>query len=1593
MQTSAQLGSQLDCKEVSASIDQWKKKLLDLTRRNRLLYMTKKTSEKLVGITSPTIGATIDYLNKGRSLEFPMALEGQSTLSGDQPASDQEVDHPFQRGDLETSTPITELERRLYKLRREWLTWQEEQGIHTVYLAVGLLRWKDAQFSQEEYFAPVVLYPVGLERKSRDKPYSLIPVEEDSVVNPALKHKLNTDFGITLQELPEEFNGATVEQYLADLRTKVKELGWEVDNEVRLGRFTYEKFVMYNDLEELREDACTNPVIRALSKAPVESDGSEPVEIPHNIDEVVNPRAVFPVLDADSSQTEVMLRAGAGQNLVVQGPPGTGKSQTIANLIAQSLRDGKKVLFVSEKIAALEVVNRRLKESGLSFACLEIHSHKSDKSTVVQELARTLRSVSVSSPDRDAEAKYEKLISLRDRLNGYVTELHRVRGGMQLSTFQVHAKLASVLGARVVSFDLPMRSALGTKREEFDKVTGAIRQLAQVGNVFDHLREHPWYGVEVATGKSDLLLADEVYLTISSLLTELKTFATEQMKTASAIGLPAPSNPGQTRARISLLEILVHPMPIEPSWTALSQKAVAEYLAKAQAWQAYCQTIKNHAEAVARGFGGDFFALPVSEMSSRFAMTYNTPLRFLKSNYRRDMAVLRARWLHRSKIGYSEAKEWLAAAASVVEARAALKRAEPEASRLFGDRYKGEETDWSPITAGLEWLTQVLKFSNISELTSQLKALVLDPPKLAEYVKDAKEVTETRSNKVNGLVERLSTFVNNWKIEGVPPRTSEYAAVEKWLQPKSNKADLQDWLQYQRAIGNCKAAGLPGFVKTVVENGIPAKDLEVTFLQRFWKIWLAESYAEASILADFSSKSQDDVVQQFRVLDEELKRVTIAVIHKKIFDSQPKAEMAVARESQKGVILREAQKKRRIKPLRKIFAEAPQLIQALKPCLLMSPLSVASYLGSSPFNFDLVVFDEASQIPPADAIGSILRGSQLIVAGDDKQLPPTRFFQADSEFDEEEEESEEPLESILDECLALPKFTRAPLKWHYRSRREELIDFSNKNFYDGELVTFPSPFSSQGPPAIEFKHVQDGIYDRGGSRKNRKEAEVVVDLIEKHLRDCPGSSLGVITLGMSQEEALLEAWEQRKILKPDLEGISETDEKEPFFIKALERVQGDERAYIILSLGYGPDTKGIISMNFGPINKNGGERRLNVAVTRAREKLILVSSILPHQIDLARLTTGSKGVAVLQQYLQYAYDGGHFPTKTSGTGEPESEFEEDVKERLEARGLNVDAQVGCSGFRLDLAVRHSKEPTRYVLGVECDGATYHSQRSARDRDRLRQQVLEELGWNIKRIWSTDWVKTPDRIADEIVQAVRDLETRPVDILPPVVTEEEKAVERTERAEPEPNNAGPPTEEPTPNQLAPDGKAYGFQVYKQISARQVRPNDQIYWAASYDRYFRVLMDDIKVIVNVESPVHVEAVVRRIANIYGIGRIGSRTRPTIEKAIRTGSNSRMFQQRGEFLWNGKQVEVRIPAPGAEPRKIEEVAPEEIMKALVQIVRQEIGISRSSLVSTTARALGYGRMGGRVAESIEEGLNELLRKETLMTYGDQILAKSDV
>ena len=460
-----------------------------------------------------------------------------------------------------------------------------------------------------------------------------------------------------------------------------------------------------------------------------------------------------------------------------------------------------------------------------------------------------------------------------------------------------------------------------------------------------------------------------------------------------------------------------------------------------------------------------------------------------------------------------------------------------------------------------------------------------------------------------------------------------------------------------------------------------------------------------------------------------------------VLSGRPPIDVGGIKSSEPAILNHEIQKRKRHKPIRRLFREIPNLLLTLKPCLLMSPLSVSSYLDAARIQFDLVIFDEASQVLPEDAVGVIFRGRQLVVAGDQKQLPPTDFFKA--HFDEPEEDDEpedgEILDSILDQCAALG-LPSVMLRWHYRSRDEQLIAFSNRHFYRNRLVTFPNCQENAPGRGVEFIYVSDGIYDRGGSRTNPIEARRVVDLVMEHAEHSPEVTLGVVAFSKAQWRAIHDELETRRRLRQDLEEFFREDKDEPFFIKNLEEIQGDERDVIVFSMGYGKDRNGKMVSTFGPVNRTGGERRLNVAVTRARNQVRFVASVRPDEIDLSG--SSSDRAKLLIRYMEYALKGiGALEGAVTGDGgEPESPFEEAVVDELKARGLTVRSQIGCSGYRIDIGVVDQANPSRFILGVECDGATYHSSKTARDRDHLRQQVLEGLGWRIHRIWSQDWVK-------------------------------------------------------------------------------------------------------------------------------------------------------------------------------------------------------------------------------------------------------------
>ena len=569
--------------------------------------------------------------------------------------------------------------------------------------------------------------------------------------------------------------------------------------------------------------------------------------------------------------------------------------------------------------------------------------------------------------------------------------------------------------------------------------------------------------------------------------------------------------------------------------------------------------------------------------------------------------------------------------------------------------------------------------------------------------------------------------------------------------------DLQVWIDFKDIKNRFALRGLDQFFNRLAEQRIPAADLVDVFRRGVYQEWINNLYNEDQKLGRFRRENHEQLIADFRKLDQDLIQLTSSMVIEQANSRKPQDILIQAADTEANILLKEAAKKRQLMPIRTLLQKIPNLLVKLKPCLLMSPITVSQFLPPESNKFDLVLFDEASQIVPEDAIGAIYRGKTLVVAGDNKQLPPTSFFQKnlidDVDWDELSDEDVEVFDSILDECLGIGLPVKT-LKWHYRSRHEDLIAFSNHRFYDDNLITFPAAKAQTDSLGVKLVYVPDGIYDRGGKRNNPQEAEKVADLVFEHFRLYPKKTLGVVTFSIAQMETVEDAIDRRLKEQPDFEQFFKEDRLEGFFVKNLENVQGDERDVIFFSVGYGYDQQKQMAMNFGPLNKPGGERRLNVAVTRAREKVVLITSIKATDIDAE---TKAVGVQTLRYYLDYAEHGPEtLQSVKSREGEFESALDEDVAAEIKKMGYEIVPQVGCSGYRIDIGVVDPVNPGNFLLGVECDGATYKSSSSARDRDRLREQVLKQLGWRIHRIWSPAWVARRDseirRLKEDLEQA-------------------------------------------------------------------------------------------------------------------------------------------------------------------------------------------------------------------------------------------------
>ena len=704
-------------------------------------------------------------------------------------------------------------------------------------------------------------------------------------------------------------------------------------------------------------------------------------------------------------------------------------------------------------------------------------------------------------------------------------------------------------------------------------------------------------------------------------------------------------------------------------------------------------------------------------------------------------------------------------------------------------------------------------------------------------------------------------------------------------------------------------------------------------------------------LRNFNEKIYNEKIKKFQNIDKEILTINQCRIRNILNEKKPVVSgKSIPPASELGILMKEINKKRRNIPIRQLLSSTCNIISRIKPCFMMSPLSVANFLDPKYYKeyFDYVIFDEASQIKTEDVIGTFFRGKNFVIMGDSKQLPPTIFFDSD-DANEDDDSFYTEIESILKLCRSI--FPDKMLKWHYRSRHESLISVSNYEFYNNKLIVFPSPFSETDDLGLKIEYNPENYYDRGKSSKNDGEARDVINYAINHFKKYGHSkSLGIGTFGIKQKQAVLEELEFRLRKNPELEPFFNESGENGFFIKNLENIQGDERDVILISVGYGFDKNKILSNNFGPLNKNGGERRLNVLITRAREKCVVFCNFLPDDIHASN--SNSRGLKAFKNFLFYAKNKKH-PVIMEPTGEDfDSPFEESVHDFLVDMGYNVVKQVGCVGYKIDLAIVDPDNSDKYVLGIECDGATYHSSRSARERDRLRQEILERLGWKFHRIWSTDWFNSrnaaKERLIEAVEEAIKNKDVPPF-INPPITI---------------------PPPKPKPIHTVPDEDLFKDYEYFKDNVKLNR-----YGSTRIGRV-NLIADLIKY----EQPIHIEDIYESMKIFLNKKKKTKYFKDSILALINANFDRNIIYREGEFYYH-KSFDINkfTPRKRIKP-SLSKISDEEIKLAMINTLKIQYDTPEEELIKASSKNLGFNKVGNNIKNRFKKLIQELIREKRI-------------
>jgi len=1589
--------------DIAGELRRARQSLLDLSTSNRLLSLPKPGGtarvvavhdEKAVEIFRLLVveKRTLSFLHDPAQTAAEAARRRRGT-GGDvlvlpAPADAGDVDpdgsalaQPDENGDgeegaarhrdtrLHTALSSERLQKRLFDLAYDARLLIEEQGVNILYFAIGTLRWREADAADVERRAPLLLVPVRLERKGAGSRFGMAWTEDEIVENISLRARLKNDCGIDLPELPavEELDIAT---YVDAVGRAIDGQGtWSVAaDEMVLGLFSFAKYLMYRDL-----DADTWPQVAALDRHPFIAallgegfPGAEPSFAGEDrIDAELAPQRLVHVVDADGSQTIAIERARRGESLVVQGPPGTGKSQTIANVIAAAVHDGRSVLFVAEKMAALDVVKRRLDAVHVGDACLELHSHKANKRALLAELKRTLElGRPVGAPD---QGFFERLQAVRAELNAVPAALNEPLAPSELAPQAVMGHLLRLRAMASACRGLALPGAERWTRQQKEDADGIVGDLAARIARMGLPDQHIWRGVE----RSDLIASDRAHLVddLGEAHTALARLGEAAAGLAVALSQPAPAMLSDIQ-RLVAIAAAVGAAP-DPDPVALTAPAWRD---KPADLDAVLDAGRAHGEAV-RSVGDRVidaaWSTDLSAARQAIARAGHPLVAFLfDAAYRRSVRELASVLKDKPPRAKAQRLALLDAVAAGRQALTVIARHDSIAATAFGTLWTGTRSDWPRLIAVRDWAV------GHAALDLDVRALYAALPDRPAVVAQGQTVEAARIAAMRALDDLASRLqLDMARAFAVPSPAAVPLAVlaARLVAWQGDPESLDVWRGYRVQERRAVDMGLGDVVARLASGTVVSAAATDVLDHLYYDQLIRDFRRRLPALAAFDGDVHDGRIAAFRTADVkriELAQLEAALAHYRDVPREPGGIGPL------GIVRREIEKKARHLPIRRLMQEAGAAVKAIKPVFMMSPLSVAQFLPPGALEFDLLVVDEASQVEPVDALGAIARCRQIIVVGDQRQLPPTRFFARtlDSNMvDDDGASSTADVESVLGLCAAkgLPS---TMLRWHYRSRHQSLIAVSNKQFYDSRLFIVPSPHTQAVGRGLVFHHLPHGIYDRGGARDNKTEAKAVAEAVIAHARATPDKSLGVGTFSIAQRRAVLDALELLRRQNPDLEPFFARTGAEPFFVKNLENIQGDERDVIMLSVGYGRDKDGYLAMAFGPLNAEGGERRLNVLITRAKERLDLFSALRADDIDLER--AHSAGVVAFKVFLHYA-ERGVLDVAQTTTRDVASPFEQEVLEAVRREGYEVHPQVGIAGFFIDLAVVDPHQPSRYLLGIECDGAAYHASRSARDRDRLRQLVLERHGWELHRVWSTDWWQRPDEQLRRLMTRLEALKAESAAAL---------AEQRAARSA---------TEAPAARIVEP-ARIIDIEPLRRVGEAPRETTVPAYEESAFavpainlaDAPIAQLAACVARVITTEGPIARDEIVTRLRTLWGYQRAGAAIRGAVDAAIAAVLRAGGCTTEGAFIWRAdRPVRVRDRSDVRQEslRRPENLPPPELRAAVLETIERSLGARDDELPRAVAALLGVPSASGAFKEAIAATIAHLAAEGRITRHGE--------